>query len=356
MDFQVSIPTIRSGSKAPLDHISETWYFNTVNGGHDIFTEGFSFYSIDQDMESFDDNRKKLIKDIINLFKISHENCRIFTQTNEILIITNSFKVFACIHVNDDKRIKIGGIISSIFQDTTDIKKLFLDNYQEKITGISLDWFYNTANGIKSKLSYLTIEKKSFDEMYPFLNEETLENYYSRYHESDTSILLLQGPPGTGKTTFIKNLLQHVKANVTFTTDMEVFSSESFLINFMNNWRSKYLVFEDADAYLKSRDSGNKVLHKFLSVGDGLVSKIDKKIIFTTNLENLTDIDPALTRPGRCFDILQFRPLNYKETTRLLAAIGQENNMPKGDYTIAEIFNNQTNTSIKKKEGIGFKV
>ena len=36
------------------------------------------------------------------------------------------------------------------------------------------------------------------------------------------------------------------------------------------------------------------------------------KIIITTN-KNLDEIDSAIIRPGRCFDILKFKPLSYNQ-------------------------------------------
>jgi ATP-dependent 26S proteasome regulatory subunit len=207
--------------------------------------------------------------------------------------------------------------------------------------------------GLSSYNSHLEMKKEPFNEMYPFLEGEDLQAYYERFRDSESSILLLQGPPGTGKTTFIRGLLSHLQENSIFTTDPEVFHNEGFLIDFMKG-RENYLIFEDADAYLSSRENGNKTLHKFLTIGDGLVSRKKKKIIFTTNLQTLTDIDSALTRPGRCHDILQFRPLTIDECREIIVAKNFNINIPTKAITIAELFNTQEKTQIKKKQTIGF--
>src|ERR1700676_3197847 len=60
-------------------------------------------------------------------------------------------------------------------------------------------------------------------------------------------------------------------------------------------------VIEDADHLLMARSNGNVDLHRFLAVADGVVRAQGRKIIFTTNLPNIGDIDEALVRPGRCF-------------------------------------------------------
>jgi ATP-dependent 26S proteasome regulatory subunit len=80
-------------------------------------------------------------------------------------------------------------------------------------------------------------------------------------------------------------------------------------------------VIEDADHLLKARSNGNVDLHRFLAVADGVVRAQGRKIIFTTNLPNIGDIDEALVRPGRCFATVRTRALDQREATSLLTRI-----------------------------------
>ena len=75
-------------------------------------------------------------------------------------------------------------------------------------------------------------------------------------------------------------------------------------INFFEDITSNILLIEDADTYVKSRESGNELIKRFLNVADGISSDVNKKIVFSTNLPNIKDIDSALIRPGRCFEVL----------------------------------------------------
>jgi hypothetical protein len=52
-----------------------------------------------------------------------------------------------------------------------------------------------------------------------------------------------------------------------------------------------------------------------------LVSAQGRKIIFTTNLPNVGDIDEALVRPGRCFGTVRTRALERREAELLLSRI-----------------------------------
>jgi hypothetical protein len=62
-------------------------------------------------------------------------------------------------------------------------------------------------------------------------------------------------------------------------------------------------------------------LHRFLAVADGVVRAQGRKIIFTTNLPNVGDIDEALVRPGRCFATVRTRALERIEAEVLFARI-----------------------------------
>jgi len=55
-----------------------------------------------------------------------------------------------------------------------------------------------------------------------------------------------------------------------------------------------------------------------------------RKIIFTTNLPNVGDIDDALVRPGRCFATVRTRALDLGEAAALAARLGADSLIPAG--------------------------
>jgi ATP-dependent 26S proteasome regulatory subunit len=82
-------------------------------------------------------------------------------------------------------------------------------------------------------------------------------------------------------------------------------------------------VMEDADHVMKPRADGNDHLHRFLTIADGVVRAQGRKIIFSTNLPNVGDLDEALVRPGRCFARLFVRRLTGEEAQALAIEIAQ---------------------------------
>jgi ATP-dependent 26S proteasome regulatory subunit len=115
------------------------------------------------------------------------------------------------------------------------------------------------------------------------------------------------------------------------------------------------LIIEDADTMILDRDKDNNtLLAKILNVSDGLIKNINKKIVFSTNITDKNRIDSALMRPGRCFDVMDFRALTYEEAVRLQEATGATKELnPNKEYTLAELMS-QGNRETKKAFKFGF--
>lgn len=232
-----------------------------------------------------------------------------------------------------------------------DIQKEFLEEF-DLVTSY-IEWIY--SNNGESVSVPLNVDRMPVEEMYPFLKGEKLTDYYDRFLKSSANILLLIGPPGTGKTTFIRGLIAHSNSSAIVTYDAAILEKDFVFARFIEE-DTGMMVLEDSDNFLKSRSDGNTMMHRFLNVGDGLVTTKGKKMIFSTNLPSIRDVDPALIRPGRCFDILSFEPLTKKQAEALAKKVDVKLEDDKSNWSIAEIFNKQTDQKAIKKinSKIGF--
>ena len=228
----------------------------------------------------------------------------------------------------------------------SEIKELIFANFEEVTSYI--EWIYSSdGNSVNVPLNK---DRMPISEMYPFLKDETLENYYDRYLNSPANILLLIGPPGTGKTTFIRGLLSHSNSSAIVTYDSAILEKDYLFARFIED-EANIMVLEDSDNFLKARSDGNSMMHRFLNVGDGLVTTKGKKLIFSTNLPSIRDVDSALVRPGRCFDILNFENLNHEQAVKLAEKVGVELNEQRSKWTIAEVFNKKIDVNVAEKVG-----
>jgi hypothetical protein len=185
-----------------------------------------------------------------------------------------------------------------------------------------LDWHFASFGGVHNSSFEEIADDILHDEAYPML-DEPVASFIERYLTSKEAVLVLQGPPGTGKTRLVRALLGEMSrrkgenAHVMYTADKRAAESDRIFLEFLTGSHDAFVV-EDADHLLMARTRGNQDLHRFLAISDGVVRAQGRKVIFTTNLPNVGDIDDALLRPGRCFASLRMRLLNRTEAERLI--------------------------------------
>lgn len=182
----------------------------------------------------------------------------------------------------------------------------------------SIDWHFLTS---KQELESAHIEELADDVLLDAAYPEIaggVHRFITRYLDAPETVLVVQGPPGTGKTRLIRAILGEIsrrnrgRAQALYTGDKKTMESDEIFVKFITGWDDAFVV-EDADHLLKPRAEGNENLHRFLAIADGVVRAQGRKIIFSTNLPNVGDLDDALIRPGRCFARLHVRELTMTE-------------------------------------------
>ena len=206
----------------------------------------------------------------------------------------------------------------------------------------------NIYSGGPDKIDYDVIDKtiKNFDNsdlsFYPYLDVNSM---FEQFLHSDSNILFLCGRPGVGKTRladlYCKFLIEKVTNENTSTKVLDkildksesnddgqniiVFTAKNENILSLDSFWNKIikktpaLVFLDDLDFISKRTSENtnnnknQFISQFLSFTEGIHRNSNKtKFIITTN-RDFGEIDEALLRKGRCFDILNIQPLSFDE-------------------------------------------
>jgi molybdopterin-guanine dinucleotide biosynthesis protein len=227
------------------------------------------------------------------------------------------------------------------------------------VSGImfGLHWAYMGGRGLDDVYIEEVFEDGLLEQAYPCLAPHGgINAFIDAYLDSDETVLILQGTAGAGKTRLVRKILSEIsrraierggdeygsKATALYTGDQKAMESDEIFARFITGEERAFVV-EDADHMLRPRSDGNDNLHRFLAVADGVVRAAGRKIIFSTNLPNINDIDEALARPGRCFARLRFHDLDLPQAKLLAEAIGVEitdkiDASSKRSLSVAEVY------------------
>lgn len=202
-------------------------------------------------------------------------------------------------------------------------QRLFAKAGSTRITEpmFSIEWLFPTSRGLESVWIDELAGDVLHDPAYPEI-QPGVRDFIASYLAARDTVLVLQGPPGTGKTRLIRAILGEMSlrkgepALALYTGDAHALGTDEIFARFITGTHDAFVV-EDADHLLKPRADGNQHLHRFLTIADGVVRSQGRKIIFSTNLPNVGDLDDALVRPGRCFARVNVRNLTAMEAQAL---------------------------------------
>lgn len=195
------------------------------------------------------------------------------------------------------------------------------------------------------------------------VHEKTLE-----FMETDESgLLIYRGCPGSGKTSYIKYLttLFPGKTFLFVSSDIMNRLSDPNFIGFLSDNKESVIILEDCEQLLVSRENTmdsifiNSGLMNLLNMTDGILGSAFKfKFICTFNSDNISKIDNALLRKGRCKINYEFKKLSIEKIEKLIELKKIDNPWPDGnktEMTVAELYNSEDKDyQTKKIKKIGF--
>lgn len=318
----------------------------------DLLQENYLSSNFNFCFELFKANKEKT-KEILESFQLS---ASVFNTTlsSRITYYEGVFNDTKLLIVTDLVDFQSGCYIQ-IYAQTIEVAHYFYDILYNKAVKdflskdevmISFSDFSVGANGaLKEDTKRLKIDsfKTISEKYYPFIDMNIfMEEFLTRKE----SLLILTGESGTGKTKFaslvlklaaqnyelIENMIEanrleeedeeqedQLELRVAYFKNEDILATDSFW-SLLKERRFDFVVLDDLDYMLLPRTreaesqidiNRSKFISQLLSFTDGVIPTTTKFII--TSNKSDKDVDSALMRAGRMFDILSFRPLKKEE-------------------------------------------
>jgi hypothetical protein len=286
----------------------------------------------------------KLIEELSNTHSVTTYDFST-TATNKYYMVEENNNDFLIIIRSGVKEILIIDIYSKnipIAESLFNLVKKYEDSYSDlnvKIVSFSI--------GMGGNLDKMVFNKNQDDFKklsklyYPFLD---IDEMFKQYLISNDSLLLLAGGPGTGKTKIVDMLLKFAidnhnlldfdenddeeSINVAYVKNPQILATDTFW-NTLTKSAFNFVILDDMDHILTDRNISNEsqsdsirlsFISNFLSYTDGIFEN-NTKFIITTN-QSVNNIDSAILRKGRCFDVLSFRQLKHSEAKNIWVGEG----------------------------------
>lgn len=326
---------------------------------------GFSAYVLGKYKLAFTDLKIKY-KDLEEVQRKIKEIDLNITQTDFPITIFHNFSVLESpdnFITFDSYEAKKKILINYYFNSYEKAKLVFniIQQFQDKDSDlfVNITNFYLTADKqIKANDMFKVKDdfKMNSEDYYPYID---IKEMFSQFMLSDSNILLLSGIPGTGKTRlgdmFMQYLLDEAdlqetrkKSTIRETIDDAILEvnvvlqeSEGVKVAYIKNeeilsmdlfWNilqeeEHCLIFlDDLDFSLLPRTQNistsednqkNKFISNLLSFTDGIFDAGNKTKFVITSNRDVSEIDTAVLRKGRTFDILNLRHLKHEEASKI---------------------------------------
>lgn len=226
---------------------------------------------------------------------------------------------------------------------------------QENDIDVFVNSYYMNGNSLDNNNKQMKIDDLRYisKDYYPYINTDMM---FDQFFTGSENIFLIVGEPGLGKSKMSTLAIRHAYnnpdklpydkiadnpgleeqfINIVYVKSIDVLVNDKFWRTLETD-QADIVVIDDLDYMLTRRDGEvqsaddvrkNTFLNQFLSFTDG-VEKSRTKFIITTN-QPFDEIDSALLRKGRLFDIIELRRLHRGEAL----VIWEQNGLSESEFS-----------------------
>lgn len=234
----------------------------------------------------------------------------------------------------------------------------------------SVSFIVETPTGYDTKNIKISDVIKTEENLYLHTNDDfkTIHKKSIEFLNSDESgLIIYRGIPGSGKTSYIKYLTTILpdKQFLFVSADIMGDLGHPNFISFLTDNKNSVIILEDCEQLLVSRDNSldspyiNEGLINLLNMTDGILgSAFNFKFICTFNSKNISKLDNALLRKGRCKVNYEFKELSIDKIEKLIELEKIKdlwNGKPKKKMSVTELYNtDDENYQTEERKKIGF--
>lgn len=226
---------------------------------------------------------------------------------------------------------------------------------QENDIDVFVTSYYMNGNQLDNNCKQMKVDDLRYlsKDYYPYIDTDMM---FDQFFTGSENILLIVGEPGLGKSKMSTLAIRHAFNNpdklpydktadnpgleeqfisIVYVKSVDVLVNDQFWYK-LEDKQADIVVIDDLDYMLTRRDGEvqsaddirkNIFLNRFLSFTDG-VEKSRTKFIITTN-QAFDEIDSALLRKGRLFDIIELRRLHRAEAL----VIWEQNGLSESEFS-----------------------
>lgn len=235
---------------------------------------------------------------------------------------------------------------------------------------VSIEFCHASSRGVqRSRRNVRCPAWAELDGNYPAAAGVALGRLCATSEPASGRLVLMWGAPGTGKTTAVRALAREWAAwcRTSYVLDPETLfgSSEYFHDLALDGQRTLFddddemlemvrpkptsqpswrlLVIEDADEVLRAdaKLRSGQALSRLLNLTDGIVGQGMRTLVLVTTNEPVSELHPALIRPGRCLAQIEVGHLGASEAAAWLRREGHEElvaKLPAGGCSLADLY------------------
>jgi len=274
-----------------------------------------------------------------------------------ILCIDNTTTFYVSNNIPTEMRLLTLNEIYNI--DANSLIQVLKDSCIEE-NSIIKPFYYLAVNAVSTRKQEINSNKKfcleeQFNDDFLPISKRISSWLFNNNHNG---LIILRGLKGTGKSSYIEYLITNYCFDIEFlfiTKDLINNLLSDSLVRLIDLFQNKVVIFEDCEQFIKKRSNSesNNFISILLNLSDGLLaSSCTTKFILTFNSQ-VSEIDDALLRKGRCVVNYEFKELSQIKTNNLLKKLGKNYVSNKG-MTLTNIYNFEEESQEPVRKKIGF--